>query len=190
MNPLQRVIIFEGPDGTGKTTIARELAKKIEVPYFKFNGEHDFWRKGKFKTALEFDQPFMQQLLLQTGMDIVWDRAYPSEWVYFQVFNRETNMEVLDALDAAYARMGAWIVVTLRKDYAAGTKQDELVTREKVLELHRVYNEFCEWTRCNTIRIYVDTFGNRVERQLPALMDNIKVGDRSVRKSIVLKGTF
>jgi len=32
---LNRAIIFEGPDQSGKTTIAKALAKKYGISYFK-----------------------------------------------------------------------------------------------------------------------------------------------------------
>lgn len=182
----QKVIIFDGPDGTGKTNIARELSRRMKIPYFKFSGEADYWRKGQFRTALEFDQPFMQQFLRQTGHDVVWDRAYPSEWVYSQVFGRKTNWQLLASLDQHYAYMGAWIVVPLRLDYS-GNRRDEFVGSDVLPKLHDTYLRFCEWTRCSSLQIYVDTFGNDLGREVEAIAGHLMF-DRKERVSMVLRG--
>lgn len=169
---MRRIIIFDSPDGTGKTNIAKELSRQIDVPYFKFNREHDYWRKGQFKTALEFDQPYLLQLLQQTNMSLIIDRAWPAEEVYSQVFGRETNLELIDDLDMGYSVLGAIVVVPLRSDYDENRK-DELVPPEKLAELHRGYEEFCAETRCSTIRMFVDDFGDDVRVQVPLLVDAI-----------------
>ena len=84
------VIIFEGPDGVGKTEIARALEKEIRIsslfpdepwktpiPYFRMGSQHENWRKGRFKDALEFDQTYISEFLAQTKFSVIIDRAYP-----------------------------------------------------------------------------------------------------------------
>ncbi len=185
---IQRVVIFDGPDGTGKTSIARALAKSIDVPYFKFGGEADYWRRGQFRTALEFDQPFMLQFLQQTKTELIWDRAYPSEWVYASVFKRETNWNLIKQLDANYAELGAWIVVPLRTSYD-DNREDEFVPGYKLKELHNVYEDFCDnFTQCNTLRLYVDTFQDRLDLELAVIKEHVKFGSGRGQVSIIVKG--
>ena len=173
MSAFQRIIIFDSPDGTGKTSIAKALSTSINIPYFKYDGEHDYWREKKFKTALEFDQQFMLQYLKQTGADIIWDRAWPAEWVYSSVFERETNHEVLNFLDKQYARLGAWIIIPMRHDYSQ-SQADAVIPHNKLQEIHEAYDVFCNWTKCNTLRIYVDTFANNLEKELFAIKETVK----------------
>lgn len=182
----QRIIIFDGPDGTGKTNIALGLNARTNIPYFKFSGEADYWRKNEFKTALEFDQPFMLEYLKQSKANIIWDRAWPSEWVYSKVFRRETNKALLERLDAEYARMGAWIVIPMRFDYSENEK-DDLVPPEKLQELHLVYNDFCKWTACNTLRIYVDTFQNHLLSELEAIASVIMTDPQEFKQSVIVE---
>ena len=43
MSSSQQIIIFEGPDGCGKTNISTSLSKDIRVPYFKNKDEWKFF---------------------------------------------------------------------------------------------------------------------------------------------------
>lgn len=183
---IQRVLILEGPDGTGKTSIANRMSTDFGIPYFKFNGEHHYWRNNSFKTALEFDQPMMLQYLQQTKSDLIWDRAWPSEWVYSHVFERETNLELLKQLDAEYAKMGIWIIITMRKSYSA-VKPDEVIPHNKLVQIHDAYDLFCDWSTCSTLRIYVDTFDNDVSKQIEAIKAIVKFPIQW-KQSIVLEG--
>jgi hypothetical protein len=182
----QRIIIFDSPDGTGKTTIAKGMSMDLGIPYFKYNGEHDYWREKKFKTALEFDQPFMLQYLKQTGAEIIWDRAWPAEWVYSCVFERETNHEVSNFLNKEYAKLGAWIIVPMRHNYL-NNKQDQIIPYEKLIDIHNAYDIFCNWTDCNTIRIYVDTFAENLEKELEAIYSLMRI-PTPYKQTIVLEG--
>lgn len=164
----QNVIIFDSPDGTGKTEIALALSKELNIPYFKMNTEHENWRKGKFKEALEFDQTYLAEFLLQTKHSAIIDRAYPAEWVYSQVYGRETNMSILEQVDAKFAKMGARIIIPVRRNYNEA-RSDELVENHMLPILHEKYIEFKKWTKCNTITIYVDAFYNNLEYEIPAL---------------------
>lgn len=155
--PEQKVVIMEGPDGCGKTEIGNSLARQLGIPYFRMGTQHDNWRKGRFRDALELDQTYLCSFLEQTRHSVVIDRAWPSEWVYSEVFGRETNRELLFDLDVRYAQMGAHIVIPLRRDYSK-VRPDELVTVEDLKKIHVGYLRFIETTRCNVTAIYVDDY--------------------------------
>lgn len=174
----QKIVIFDSPDGTGKTNIARALSRELKIPYFRMDSQHDNWRTGRFKEALEFDQTYISSFLSQTKCDVIIDRAYPSEWVYSRVYGRSTNDDVLRKVDDEFARMGTYIVIPLRRDYSS-SRADEVVTPDKLKPLHDRYVEFCEWTKCSTIQIYVDDFENDVDRELPLLLGELDF-DRQV----------
>jgi thymidylate kinase len=166
--PSQKIVIFDSPDGTGKTNIAQGLSFDLKIPYFRMGSQHENWRKGRFKEALEFDQTYISEFLRQTRTDVIIDRAYPSEWVYSQVYGRETNQQVLEQVDAQFARMGAYIVIPLRHDYS-DSRKDEVVDVTDLPKLHQAYLKFRKWTRCPTITIYVDSYGNDLKREIEAI---------------------
>jgi thymidylate kinase len=151
----QRVILMEGADGVGKTEIGRYLANLYGIPYFRMPSQHENWRKGQFKTALEFDQTYLAEFLMQTNHSVVVDRAWPSEWVYSQVYARDTNWELLEALDSLWMSMEAWIIIPLRRSFERA-REDEVVTKSKLPLIQQKYLEFAEWTECNVITFYVD----------------------------------
>ena len=170
---MQRVIIFDSPDGTGKTNIAKSLSGVLGIPYFKMNTEHDNWRAGRFKDALEFDQPYLLQFLKQTGHSAIIDRAYPAEWVYSRIYRRETNDELLRELDYGFSRLGTNIVIPLRNSYA-GSRKDELVRGEVLPLLHEGYINFSAWTVCHAIPIYVDELGNDLLGELREIIPRLE----------------
>lgn len=183
----QKIVIFDSPDGTGKTNIAVGLAAKLGIPYFKMNTEHENWRNGKFKEALEFDQTYLLQFLKQTQYSVVIDRAYPAEWVYSQVFNRETNMDLIKKIDEEYARLGTCIVIPVREDYKSA-RADELVKNEMLPKLHDKYMEFRDFTKCSTTTIYVDSYKENLNDELAVLVPELNF-NRYTHVDIVLHRT-
>lgn len=164
----QKVIIMEGPDGCGKTEIGKELAKQMGIPYFKVSSEHENWKKGKFKEALRFDQTYISDFLKQTGYSCVIDRAWPSEYVYSDIFKRETDIHTLCEVDSAFSNINATVVLCMRNSYYE--VKDELVPNEKLEEIHKKYLTFVDWTLCDVIVVPVDgIYNNDLNIQIPAL---------------------
>jgi thymidylate kinase len=169
----QRIIILDGPDGCGKTNIGQELSRYLGIPYFKVNSEIAHWRQGKFKEALEFDQTYISEFLLQTGYDVIVDRAYPSEYVYSKVFKRETNIEVLKKVDEAFAKMGAVIVIPVKHDYSKN-RQDELVENSKLDEIHHEYERFARlFTQCSSLTLYVDDLKENLHEEMKVITQEL-----------------
>ena len=102
MNP-QQVIIFEGPDGCGKSNIAQALSDHLGIHTFKNEAEWEHFPKGEktdyFLNAIRFAHPHLLEYFRQTKTSVILDRAYPSELVYSKIFNRETDMSALRYCD-------------------------------------------------------------------------------------------
>jgi len=176
-----KTIIVEGPDNCGKTEIAHALSHAISQPYFRMSTQHENWRKGGFLNALRYDQTYLSSLLLQTGASIVIDRAYPSEFAYSRVFERETDMETLRAVDLSCAAAGVTHLICVRCDYS-NNATDELIPNSKLQELHDAYvghagtssiKSFIQWTKCQCIVLYVDDFEDDVRLQMPLLVSEL-----------------
>ncbi|MAE81760.1 MAG: hypothetical protein CMB80_03410 [Flammeovirgaceae bacterium] len=166
----QSIIIFEGPDGCGKTNISMALSKILDIPYFKNRAEWDFFENDPayFKNCLTYGAPFLLSYLQQSQASVIEDRGHPSEWVYSRVFNRETNEKVLELVDQKYADLGAKIIVPVRSDYTGVVDQFDSVNAEKLDRIHDVYTEFLKWTACETLVINVDD--ENLDRELNEIM--------------------
>ncbi len=185
MQSRQTVIIFEGPDGVGKTEIATALSQHLSIPYFRMGSQHNNWRKGKFKEALEFDQTYISEFLVQTNFDVIIDRAYPSERVYSDVFKRETNHSVLKDVDEKFASIGATIIILLRRDYT-NSRDDDLVSSDKLVALHNSYVAFASWTKCNVMQVYVDDLQNDLKIQIPIISALLRSQTQGVKNHCIV----
>lgn len=152
----QIVCLVEGPDGVGKTTISQNAARIMDVPYFKNLDEHRYFLSDPsyFKHAIQYVDSYFFKYLKESGASIILDRAWPSEWVYSQVLDRETDMETLSWLDRFSASMGTKIVMPYRTTY--DHVEDYDIIKEKILDIDRAYIEFTKWTKCDVLRLCVD----------------------------------
>ena len=166
----QQIIIFEGPDGCGKTNISLALSEILSIPYFKNTDEWEFFEKDPdyFKNCITYAAPFLLSYLEQSGASIIEDRGHPSEWVYSRVFNRQTNEFILKKVDQKYAALGTKIIVPVRSEYSNVVDQFESVDSEKLKQIHAAYMEFLEWTACETLVINVDD--ENLDRELKEIL--------------------
>jgi len=175
----QNIILFEGADMVGKTEIAKELAKKLDIPYFKNTGE---WKsfldpKDYFVNTLRYAEPYFLSYLKQTEASVILDRSYPSEWVYSKAFGRETDDNALAAIDQKFHDLGAKIIICHRSTYK-GIKDDRFPDKlgsEKLEEIDRLYDKFSAWTRCSVIRLLVDD--EDLEREIKDIKLSLKALD-------------
>jgi len=162
--------MLEGPDGCGKTNIAKAIASHYRLPYFKVPTEKKNWVDDTFMQSIPFDV-LLPEFVSQTGVGFVSDRCYASEIVYSEVFGRNTDIRSLWKIDERWSDLGAIIIVAMRRDYSVVC--DEFVEREKLDFLHVVYDSFYMKTSCDAIKIYVDDFDDDIDLQLPFLIERI-----------------
>ena len=155
----QRIVFVVGPDRCGKTEISNALSEAMSAPRFKASSEHDTYlnHQDRFLQQLRVIEPRMVDFLKQTGHSVIFDRGYPCEWVYSQVLKRETDMKVLNEVDAAMAEMGAHVVVCRRSSYKGIVDDIDPTTKEERLQqLDNAYVDFSRWTKCRTLLLNVD----------------------------------
>jgi len=158
MNNGQLIIIFDGPDGCGKTNIAQELSVRLGVPYYKNEAEHQYFRADPsyFIHAVRYVDTYFTGYLEKSGASVILDRAWPSEWIYSKVMGRDTDLTVLHDLDRRHAALGTLIITPYRSSYH--TVRDEYVEiTDRIGLIHDLYTDFSDWTACRNLRICVDS---------------------------------
>jgi len=155
----QTIVQLVGPDMTGKTEIAKELAKRLKVPYFKASSEHETYlsKQNLFIQQLRHADTRMVDFLRQTKHSAVFDRGYPCEWAYAEVMNRATDQAALAHIDLEYSKLDTHIVICYRRSYVGFVDDIDAKIDCAVLQrLEASYREFAAWTRCKVLFLDVD----------------------------------
>jgi|SRR6478609_1243816 len=176
----QQLVFLVGPDRCGKTEIAKELSRWLNVPYFKATSEHTTFlssrvsKNDQFLNQLRFAEPRVIDILRQTKHSMVFDRGFPCEFVYSKVMGRETDLTMLSHVDEAYSMMGAKIIICRRSSYVG--IQDDLdptIKEETLQQLDDAYFEFLAMTRCKSLVLNVDD--ENLDREIKDILDFLDV---------------
>lgn len=97
------IIVIEGVDGTGKSTLARELGDRLLMPVYKEVATP--LTTGKSVEASQAEDATALALAIQTNANVIFDRFFPSEFAYGHAYNRSINMPLLAAADKALAEV-------------------------------------------------------------------------------------
>lgn len=141
-------VLIVGPDGVGKTTVARRMSELTGIPVFKCPSEKRIFREGG-RSSLAFDY-MLTHFLHQTGHRFISDRSYPCEWVYSRVFGRETDMALLGEIDRAHANLGTRIMYLYSS--VLPEHEDDLVSPDRYYDVRDMYDNFMAWTECRLDR--------------------------------------
>lgn len=147
----EMIIIFEGPDNSGKTTIAKATAEKLHIPYFKYSviNKKNFLL-GSPDAILESSY-YSLQLLAHAKTDIIIDRHYPSEYVYGQVVRKKRNLKMLKEIDKKMAEIKGHLIVICYKN-KDNFKEDDFVHKKYYKALKNEYVKFAnKFTIANTL---------------------------------------
>jgi len=130
------LIIFEGPDKTGKTTLAMRLSKDLDIPYIKLNNinikENDKILNGisiSTHSQLETVVQLHENGLLK---DAILDRFHISELVYSKLYDRKYDNQYIKNIDE---RLNQFNDVILVKTYCYPAALKKRWSNEKLLNL-------------------------------------------------------
>ena len=166
----QLILVCEGADIVGKTNIGLALSNKLRIPYFKNRLETpSLYDKHYFFNTLKYAQPIVLQLLEQTRQSIIFDRSYPSEFVYSQVYNRGTDFDLLASIDKRYSKLDTRIFIFERENYS-GLK-DDIIESDKILAVREKYHEFAKFTKCKINFVNVDD--ENLDREVDEVISTI-----------------
>jgi thymidylate kinase len=81
-----KLFILEGADSTGKSTLARHLAKRLQAAYLHASGHRTLYEAMHAHHAALINDA---KVNLTNGVSVVMDRSWPSEVVYGSVLRPE-----------------------------------------------------------------------------------------------------
>jgi len=159
------LLIFEGPDRCGKTNIAQAVGERLGIPVYKSGLEAQLFHdpEGQY-LSLKWANYEMIKLLETTKASVIFDRFFPSEWVYAQVFERKTDLELVRKYDAWWAELGGMIIWL---DKPEMSEEDELIPASKYNEIRDQYFEYMKETQCDMLYL------NTTDCDLTAQVDKI-----------------
>lgn len=131
-------IIIEGPDGTGKSTLAKSLAGALDMNILKMTANGG-------QSAPEY----MQKLACD---GVIIDRCWVSEQVYSDLFGREPRIDNCDAeaLTEFCEHVGVPIIVLLPPLHIVISRLNERgdeyadVVCPNIVEIYKRYREWAE----------------------------------------------
>lgn len=156
----QQIIVLDGPDMCGKTQIARELSHRTGVPYYKASDEHQAFvgKQDYFVNSLKYSDTRLVDFIRQTETSVIFDRCWPSEFVYAKFFDRPTDLETLWEIDRRYAQLGAKIIFCTRTSFE-GIHDDlkpDWIGPHELERLNSLYQDFAMMTKCEIKWLIVD----------------------------------
>jgi len=165
------IIIFDGVDNSGKTTIAKELSSRLGIPYFSYKRPDDLTDKN-VSDANMLALDYIYRLLDSIDASIIIDRAHPSEYVYGPLL-RGTPIGHTKMIDKLAAKIGAKIIICSKEKLTA--KTNERLTESQLKSADMGFKYFIEETVCETLEL--DTTDEDLNSQLRKIVDFI-IDDR------------
>ena len=147
------IIIFEGVDRAGKTSVALELSRKTGIPYFKGAPLQPITRKD-FCELVFRDYATITHMLEVLNCDIIIDRFLGSEYAY-SFLRSNTNTKLLFELDKKLASLDATNVLCLCNEYDLMKRWKNTSETGYNFEMNNKLNdrfhEFVELSKCNAL---------------------------------------
>lgn len=89
------IVLIDGPDGTGKTTVAKRISETLEIPYVKMPNMVEYFNKN---SAEEFSKLFNETIVQFADCSFVLDRGFTSSLVYSHVYKRDFDLSYIDKI--------------------------------------------------------------------------------------------
>lgn len=149
-----KIIILEGIDGAGKTTLAREIADKTKghILHATFNKNFDMeeYHTDLIETAIVLSQ-------YQT---VVIDRWAPSEFVYAKVFRDGASYDTGKLIEDYFEKVSHWVYC--RSDDAVENhlrnKEQRVEMFEDMSDIIDEFDDYVQYTSTNWIHIPWKTY--------------------------------
>lgn len=162
----QQIFIFEGIDMVGKTTIAKQFANVIGVPYY-CEYHRDKWYDHTIDIL--YAEEARIQMLEQIGFSVVLDRSYPSEYAYAKAYRRPLFEHRIYELDHRYSLLGAKIIYCYKPKEKWQEDKTKLIDFMKYEFIDFYYKEIIRQSKCHSL--FLDTSDENTFDQIETILN-------------------
>jgi len=169
------IILFEGVDNVGKTSIANTLSKVMGIPVYKNETQKTLYVENNekyFELLLKFGGNVELQLMQVLNPDIIFDRSFVSEYAYAMAFGRKTDEMFIRELDKKYGELGA-IIVYCHKDNIEDIFDDDVIPVSKVVEIQKAYEIYLD-SITSIPFVFLNTTNKKLDKQINAILGFIQ----------------
>lgn len=158
--------IFIGPDGSGKTTLAKKVTEKGNMEYYKFSNKEDNkdWLAVQMLNRVKHDE---------TGKSFVFDRFYyPDNLIYNNVKGIEHEEEWLQTINILSNMEVTWVYVTaldFKLEERISDRGDDYINTDELYDIKEGYKSWLKDVRTlfpNHLFLTVDTSIDRYDIEL------------------------
>ena len=165
-NANNTLIIFEGHDNAGKSTIANKLSTLINVPVFKH--ERASMQSWDTVASLLYAYDAIAQLCENVKPSIIFDRLFPSEYAYSRVTKRLTIDKKIFELDKRFSKLNTFIIVCYKQSNKYISDDTSEVSIIEYNALTEAYIKFAKMSECEVLLL--DTSNEQINTQLNKIL--------------------
>ena len=176
------IIIFEGVDKAGKTTLAKKISKEYNIKYFK--SSHEIFSGIDLEESIKYDWLFMLDFLKQTDFNVIFDRSFISQFVYslhYRYKNIEKHYNKLSDYFNVFAKYInilcsiPHIVIYCNRENYVVVKDEKILLNSRVINsLKNEYNSFFEIFTFNEFEYKLDLVKCKFEDGVNFNLNKIK----------------
>lgn len=173
------IIVFEGHDRSGKTTISDALAKRLGTEVFMPNTKECFTDKQAFtkdSSAIARFNYFLSKYIknlhdLQlVKKPIIIYRSFLSEMVYAELFERRTDDFINSLTDIVLARLNTLVIVC--KNESRAFYDDDILSDPEVIKSIELFDKYKQTISCKYVDL--DTTEYDTEKHVENILREIK----------------
>lgn len=160
---MTKLIIFEGADNTGKSTIGKELAISLGIDYFKMKRDTVYVHQQDprmIEASNFFQIEWFYSFATQVNFQTVLDRFYHSELVYGELF-RKINKDAILKYDELFSKLDTHLITCIKEPE---NLDDELWDQETLKRIQNKFIEVHNLSKCH--KLLLDTTDEDLSRQI------------------------
>ena len=170
-------IIFESPNKSGKTTLARMLADYLNITYLKLNNINVV-EDTEIKDGISISTHSQLETITQLHekgviKDVVLDRFHISEFVYANLLDRSYSISYLKDIEERLSKFNDVILIRCRTSLPVLKNrwlEEKLIPTEKVYQESELYKLF----KTKLPSIEIDTDGS-IEKSFAELVSKLEL---------------